>query len=107
MTPEQQRIKIAEACGLENIHEEVHPAITYLWCGYAPERKIVPDYPSDLNAMHSAEKVLTDEQRRFYFAILYDVVENGESVFATASQKAEALLRTLNLFTIDAPKDQA
>jgi hypothetical protein len=80
MSPEAQRIAIAEACG---------------WTRYFPESTL-PDYLSDLNAMHEAEKVLTPEQGWEYAQNL--VVDGGRGWFATAAQRAEAFLRTLNLW---------
>jgi len=81
----------------------------------------VPDYLNDLNAMHEAEKVLSTEAQQFNFAnILYDLTQgfkpdevqdwlpdfwevSRSNVFAhihaTATQRAEAFLRTLNLYT--------
>ena len=70
----------------------------------------LPDYYSDLNAMHEAEKVLTEMQQKNY-ALEYlpmVLVINGRArrlkgeeftfVHATAAQRAEAFLRTLNLW---------
>lgn len=65
----------------------------------------LPDYLNDLNAMHEAEKRLTDEQ-------LADMaewigVDDNEApakswrilLRATAAKRAKAFLRTLNLWT--------
>ncbi len=52
-------------------------------------------YFNDLNAMHEAEKVLIGEQEAEYA----DSLCGNGSVFATAAQRAEAFLRTLNLWT--------
>ena len=100
MTPEQQRIKIAEARGwtdaeIVNVNGKIMHGQTE-----------VPDYLNDLNAMHEAEKVLTVAQRITY-ANQIGVVLSGGSVGraipnwwfiheATASQRAEAFLRTLD-----------
>jgi len=112
MNPEAQRIAIAEACGWKFIPEYYHgedqpPELTTVTpdgrhlCGY------YPDYLNDLNAMHEAEKMLTDEQDLEYSESLEQVVgarfnsNNGEDMrrlrSATAAQRAEAFLRTLNL----------
>jgi hypothetical protein len=67
------------------------------------------DFTSDLNAIHEAEKVLTTtEQQNKYQAEIADITwgceETGhrQVVFnqltATAAQRAEAFLRTLNLW---------
>ena len=118
MKPEAQRIAIAEACGWSVIR---------LSCGFYAKHKTegrisisaasacatqneamcdrVPDYINDLNAMHEAEKMLTDEQDLEYSESLEQVVgarfnsNNGEDMrrlrSATAAQRAEAFLRTL------------
>ncbi len=63
----------------------------------------LPDYLNDLNAMHEAEKVLTDAQRKQYAELLLPMMGEPEwsynDVFATAAKRAEAFLRTLNLWT--------
>jgi hypothetical protein len=67
-----------------------------------------PDWFNDLNAMQSAEKVLDEAQQITYAKILTQVqfVQDGEitkrnawnAINATASQRAEVFLRTLNLW---------
>ena len=95
MTPEQQRIAIAEACGWTD---------TQIIDGKYGQTD-VPDYLNDLNAMHKAEKVLTVAQRITY-ANQIGVVLSGESVGraipnwwfiheATAAHRAEAFLRAI------------
>ena len=84
MTPEAQRIAIAEACGWKTGYrdpEAWHP---------------LPDYLNDLNAMHDAEKVLTSEQVTSYVYSLESMNERWSTpAFATASQRAEAFLRAI------------
>jgi len=90
MTQEEQRVSIAEACG------EDSDSIV---------RELIPDYLNDLNAMHDAEKVLTNEQDLEYSEALEQVVKgrfvtnNAEDMrrlrSATAAQRAEAFLRTI------------
>ena len=105
MTPEAQRIAIAEACGWTDVHlqDDGHlygkpPKEHY----YSPN---VPSYLSDLNAMHEAEKVLTDDQlwmyRRKLSCLFADHTDDGylKAIFATAAQRAEAFGLTLNLWT--------
>ena len=67
-------------------------------CGLRGEG--TPDYLNDLNAMHEAEKVLTDEQKREYRICLFRLCDcyAGREVHATAAQRAEAFLKTLNLW---------
>lgn len=98
MKPEKQRIKIAEACGWKKWDGEN----TAYPLGYLYESE-TPDYLNDLNAMHEAEKVLTEGQRRTFFFHLFgtqrlDDSDLWKAVHATAAQRAEAFLRTLNLW---------
>jgi hypothetical protein len=115
VTPEAQRIAIAEACGWKNAD---HPDAMKLKQGWTmPEKWCMdpngvlqfnhkrPNYLNDLNAMHDAEKVLTNEQDLEYSEALEQVVEgrfvtnNAEDMrrlrSATAAQRAEAFLRTI------------
>ena len=69
MTPEQQRIAIAEACGWTDC--VFNPARGQHPMGCFTNEKFLglstlPDYLSDLNAMHEAEKFLSPEQARIY-----------------------------------------
>lgn len=96
MTNDEINIAIAKACGWE-----LTPNAWWYKAGeYLP---FAPDYCNDLNAMHEAEKVLPD--LRLYIKFLYLVVSDdllntsNEPAFATAHQRAEAFLRTLNLWT--------
>lgn len=106
MTPEAQRIAIAEACpGLTfGVITDKDPEI-WVW----PSGRVTSDPLSDLNAMHEAEKVLvtTDYQNRYQAHIAEicygdEFRKNNQVVFnqltATAAQRAEAFLRTLNLW---------
>lgn len=95
MSPEAQRIAIAEACGWSK--DGWPPGRWY------PAGKRTMHFPvlieQDLNAMHEAEKVLTPDQRGQYITCLALACGNiGEILFATATQRAEAFLRTLNLW---------
>ena len=59
-----------------------------------------PNYPADLNAMHEAEKVLTDIQYDGpYKSRLIEIAGVKRATSATAAQRAEAFLRCLNLYT--------
>jgi hypothetical protein len=92
MKPEQQRIAIAEACGWFFMDDSWH---------YPNGAKALslPDYLTDLNAMHEAEKMLNRESG--YHEIggygLY-LVALEHNVSSTAAQRAEAFLKTLNLW---------
>jgi hypothetical protein len=117
MTPEAQRIAIAEACGWRNVRKEppfdkpwdaplgTSPRATYSGEGFEK----VPDYLRDLNAMNEAEKVLTNDdadsgsQWSYVQQLIHitkaESMEMHREVFivstATAAQRAEAFLRTL------------
>jgi hypothetical protein len=110
MKPIQQRIAIAEACGWKQSptgwwnHTGVNPVF----------QKESPNYLNDLNAMLEAEKTLTATQFEWMWLVelprmLNTKVESfGMDVWkitsptllfhATAPQRAEAFLRTLNLW---------
>ena len=110
MTPEAQRIAIAEACGWK-----WHGEATYggtqrngWWKDDNYSFHGIPDYPTDLNAMHEAEKVLTDEQYINYGKALVlagmgqnrtDAEASRATLSATAAHRAETFLRILNLYT--------
>jgi hypothetical protein len=129
MTPEAQRIAIAEACGwsLQPGQTARTPKGDEVWTydsrgnSYGPytiegmlqtaAMKMVPDYLNDLDAIHEAEKILTDDQCQRHVDNLELVtgatlstngVRYGMNYFclyhATAAQRAEAFLRTLGLW---------
>ena len=97
MTPEQQRIAIAEACGWTVTHWKVNPFdVIATKDGTEYLLKHLPNYPFDLNAMHEAEKVLTWKNQGDYAAALGRSYDGSfPHVTATASQRAEAFLRTI------------
>jgi len=118
LTQEQKRIKLAEAAGWKGISK------TYLE-GYAPWRPVayekrinktpvkefhnipldpLPDYFNDLNAVHELEMKLDNEypthNREFFRKQLRKICQPLlHEVHATATQRAEALGLTLNLWT--------
>ena len=93
MSKEQINIAIAEACGWK-------PAPRERWELDGRVERFRPDYCNDLNAMHEAEKILSDESHADYACELVKTIRrNGEwfeSVSATAAQRAEAFLKTIN-----------
>lgn len=118
MTPEAQRIAIAEACGATCGYRPttigpklwIHAPASPFWDKYRvtrPEEEFgshyLPDYLNDLNAMHEAEKVLTDAQESEFRGNLVEVCGSlADALHATASQRAEAFLRTLGLWREEA-----
>jgi len=107
-----QRTEIAKTCGWEHAPENNED---YPW--WHPVEKTVstfdnlPDYLNNLDDMHEAEKVLDDsklwdQQKVRYYHELSELFDDcGEPtvnyfnvVNATAAQRAEAFLKTLNLW---------
>ena len=112
MNKEQQRIAIAKACGWT----EISPRMTW---GLPPNveddgtencLKQIPDYLNDLNAMREAEQTLWEKDwtsRHDFVDKLARIMspthgyhqQSGLDLLdATAAQRAEAFLRTLNLW---------
>ena len=108
MNPEKQIKAIAEACGWKEIADwgagginGKHPI--------EPWVEVTPDYLNDLNAMHEAEKVL-HRQLNLWWNYM-DALENsslefnplgrGSHIHATAEQRAEAFLRTIQKWEED------
>lgn len=106
MTPEAQRIAIAKACGLTVISDGITHHLTPCILGtgkFDPAGKgltQVPDYLNDLNAMHEAEKVLfvRNDWSRCDYEQTLKAMTSSWCWHATAPQRAEAFLRTLNLW---------
>jgi len=102
MKPEQQRIRIAEFCGWKDCHLSASWAsiIGTLYEVNGNQYAMIPNYFSDLNAMHEAEKILTAQQRRSYVSYIFNLPasECESNTFATAAQRAEAFLKTISLW---------
>lgn len=119
MTEQEQQLAILKATGWE-FNETVQRWVAPNTAPIAGRLVDVPDYLNDLNAMHEAEKtcILAKGLTKTYSAYLYEIINQtpveatgleyddlvlGEEVsalriHATASQRAEAFLRTLNLW---------
>ena len=111
MSPQSQRIAIAEACGWYEIYydgtenngpeSDINPLrLVGKWSkrGVGSWAIIcsLPDYLNDLNAMHEAEKVLNEKQEHIMNDTLWDLMSGRKYLWhATAPQRAEAFLRTL------------
>lgn len=105
MTDEQINQRIAEACGWTELQNTMDGCYGLK----SPTRGYIriPDYCTDLNAMHEAEKTLDVSCRLNYptklLRVLFDLRGEftwyGSGTFphitATARQRAEAFLRTL------------
>lgn len=121
LTPEQQRIKVAELCGWKKT-DRVQP-VTCLPLWEHPTRhwyftdgtigskvcktaENLPDYLNDLNAMHEAEEYLdprTDLPGRYYqelIGVVYDWdylhgIDGLQVARAPAAKRAEAFVLTM------------
>jgi len=107
MSPTAQRIALA---GLSNWAKCPFDEVSY----YVPmqgKAAVACDPLNDLNAVHELLSILTDEQWTYYWDTLCDVTKAEKcndwgKVFtdpkallrATAAQRCEAILRTLNLW---------
>lgn len=92
MTPKQQRIAIAEACGFKIKDYKMEDGNINV----AP----LPDYLNNLNAMHEAGKMLKLGMRSLYDANLGLIAERDYCFIweTNAAQRAEAFLKTLGLW---------
>ena len=119
MTPEQQRIAIAEFCGWkwDGRFTVLDPNGKRLCSRDGEEgltwkqaclQKKIPDYLNDLNAMHEAWLKLPPSEKERFESELYSIVigqgeysrndDAGWITNATAAQRAEAFIKTLNLW---------
>ncbi len=128
MSPEAQRIAIAEACGTlsafycphcrETRDEKQRRQEDGIWyCNFCAVTALYHDSPNflnDLNAMHEAEKLFSDDRSKWKkysdwlmrltqeanVGLYYSDAVNARyrSVNATAAQRCEAFLRTLGLW---------
>lgn len=115
MSPEAQRIAIAEACGWVRKDESYpYPASSDGICKrivwYTPDGvaqplgdAAIPDYLNDLNAMHEAvDSVLVEAGRNgdwrgwdSYVLTLSEMVGSEGAIEATAAQRAEPFLKVI------------
>lgn len=132
MDPDQQKIAIAQACGINirhckgftKTHAAARQGLSGEWRHFDTEEKadhwnasfpsehwrkeiytlpsLLPDYLNDLNAMHEAEKTLSDLQWDLYGVYLgfYDKRPPAGpgvrvSIHLSAAQRAEAFLRAI------------
>jgi hypothetical protein len=104
MTDKEINHCIAELCGWTEIHDSGIWHNFKPW-GCPPEKpgqggnsyNFLPDYCTDLNAMHEAEATLS-QTNMFVMAHYIEQLVNKNGLFyfhATARQRAEAFLKTL------------
>jgi hypothetical protein len=104
MTPEAQRKAILEFCGWKKQDPKLTGGEVWHLQGYGYSLPHdLPDYPRDLNAMHEAESALLPAEAERFSYELGQIVSRTitkhcsmfKQIHATASQRAEALLRTI------------
>jgi hypothetical protein len=96
MTDEQINAAIAEACGLKKPSRKVKLNDKGF---FVTQHAKLPNYCTDLNAMHKAEAMLSNANMYVMEVQLKYVLSAREFYFhATARQRAEAFLRTLGLW---------
>jgi hypothetical protein len=114
MNQEKQRIAIAEACGIVGPFDnrwikeyEEEGGDSHGFTGFEKgELVFIPDYLNDLNAIHEAETCEAIQRVGYAkyiecLAIACGTERLGALVFATASQRAEAFLRTIGKWEED------
>lgn len=96
MTPEAQRIAIAEACGWVRHPKDKWVVTAPGYPNSVQPLSTIPNYPASLDAMHEAEKTLRPIRLARYHNILRDRIGSYDlCIHATATQRAEAFLKTL------------
>lgn len=108
MTPEQQRIAIAEACGWKFRKNDDGSLSLFepkfqLWIGLDDDPSAIPEwyafrlpnYINDLNAMREALRILTGTNRGAFLFELRCLAGDYYAIDANAAQYAEAFLKTI------------
>jgi hypothetical protein len=106
MTDEEINIAVAESLGWIDCHKSVASVYGFpseRVVGVPPQRvayKEVPNYASDLNAMHKAEEVLNEPihmQKHAWnnYKAKLEEITDGSSFHATARQRAETYLEVI------------
>jgi hypothetical protein len=116
MTPEEQRIALAEWAKYVELDYETQARILYGRLGSRGALVRIPDYLNDLNAVHELEEKLRKNSYAWakYGEQLQEVVNHYPVGFvpdyhrdlrslasvahATAAQRCEAILKTLNIW---------
>jgi len=93
MSPEAQRIAIAEACGWRCTNEG--------WVNADNTEDCLPDFLNDLNAIHEAEAHNIKQLQNSYGLAICEACDaekpcsGWDYLHATAAQRAEAFLKTI------------
>jgi hypothetical protein len=100
MRDEQINIAIAEACGWTEEDNESEICWTRDELTYCLHEDELPNYCNDLNAMHEAEKMLTEKGVNMWWEYVGFINRcnptpfgHETAVHATARQRAEAFMR--------------
>lgn len=104
MKTEDQRIAIAEACGWT--FQPMTGPLDFPWVSptkkWEDRQANPPNYTSDLNAMHEAEKILKPSENgkgskewSDYVCNLCVITGGDSAIHSSAAQRAEAFLKTL------------
>ena len=102
MNDEKQRTSIAEACGWYEDDNESSVCWTRDELTYCEPIEALPDYLNDLNAWQPIERDLSQDNRECYQRTLIRIsCCPYEAIHATAAMRAEAFLKTLNLWNKD------
>lgn len=108
MSPEAQRIAIAEFCKLP---PEVTWKLPSSFVVDNENRFLLPDFTNDLNACHEMEKTIfpgrigTKQTGPLWHDFVLNLErvtdrsnDNNSNIHATAAQRCEAFLKTINLW---------
>ena len=100
MSEQEINEAIAEACGRERNPD----GCWYPDNGLRVGTQAIPDYCTDLNAMHEAENVLTDDQFKWYTYWVEKLMPETKYrcyLCATARHRAEAFVRSMGKWATD------
>lgn len=75
---DELRVKVAEARGWKDCHRGIIENRASSVGTLDGVRKFIPDYPCDLNAMHEAEKLLSDSQYERFSVELWALVNGSQ-----------------------------
>jgi len=118
MSPEQQRIAIAKACGWTNVAPLIVKNVKHegddITVGISSDDGWIPDYLNDRNAMHEAKRALLDKGLMLEFVNLLVVIicyakgiswsgittDDRQMLIAnaTVAQEAETFLKVFKLW---------
>lgn len=119
MSPIKQNKAIAIACGWDQVWTDEHgtwgkpPEQTPATGGFAIVEREIPNYVSDLNAIHEAENILAYQlahagyMRKLAEVCYREWPKNRNPECATAKQRTEAVLLALGLWVEEPVANEA